>query len=147
MCASYSVLKGLKSLSARLAYHHESALKIASYLSTVKGVVKILCPALPKFPYYYLWKRDYTLANGVLSFVLECPDQTMRLRLARRCLDALKIFGLDWSWGGCKSLAAPVKLSHRWHAPEFVGPVIRLQVGLESVDGLVWDLEKGFKAL
>ncbi len=58
MCASdhssCCVLKGLKSLSVRMVHHHMCALRIAKFLETVSGVVKILCPALPSFSYYRL---------------------------------------------------------------------------------------------
>ncbi|XXN13630.1 MAG: PLP-dependent transferase [Candidatus Hodgkinia cicadicola] len=144
--SSYSVLKGLKSLSVRMVHHHFNALKIAKFLETVSGVVKIMCPALPSFPYYRLWKRDYSLTNSVLSFVLDCSDCAKRLQLAKRFIDNLKVFGLGWSWGGYKSLAAPVMLAHRAFAPDFGGPVLRLHIGLECLDDLIWDLEKAFKS-
>lgn len=145
--SSYSVLKGLKSLSVRMVHHHMCALKIAKFLETVSGVVKVMCPALPSFPHYRLWKRDYSLTNSVLSFVLDCSDGAKRLQLAKRFLDNLKVFGLGWSWGGYKSLAAPVLLAHRAFATDFGGPVLRLNVGLECLDDLIWDLEGAFKSL
>ncbi|AHL30903.1 MAG: Cystathionine beta-lyase metC [Candidatus Hodgkinia cicadicola] len=145
--SSYCVLKGLKSLSARMVHHHINALEIAKFLETVSGVVKVLCPALPSFSYYRLWKRDYSLTNSTLSFVLDCSDAAKRLPLAKRFLDNLKVFGLGWSWGGYKSLAAPVLLAHRAFAPNFGGPVLRLHIGLECLDDLMWDLEKAFKSV
>ncbi|AUG33790.1 cystathionine beta-lyase [Candidatus Hodgkinia cicadicola] len=146
-CSSYCVLNGLKSLSVRMVHHHLCALKIAKFLETVSGVIKILCPALPSFSYYRLWKRDYSLTNSVLSFVLDCSEGAKRLQLAERFLNNLKVFGLGWSWGGYKSLAAPVVLAHRAFAPDFGGPVLRLNIGLECLDDLIWDLEKAFKSL
>ncbi|ATY93453.1 cystathionine beta-lyase [Candidatus Hodgkinia cicadicola] len=145
--SSYAVLKGLKSLSVRMLHHHTCALKVAKFLETVSSVVKVLCPALPSFEYYNLWKRDYTLTNSILSFVLDCPNEAKRLALSKRFLDSLKVFGLGWSWGGYKSLAAPVKLTHRLFVPNFKGPILRLHVGLECADDLLWDLEKAFRAL
>ncbi|XXM93324.1 MAG: PLP-dependent transferase [Candidatus Hodgkinia cicadicola] len=145
--SSYAVLKGLKSLSARMIYHHTYALTIARHLETVAGITRVLCPALPGFAYYGLWERDYCLTNSVLSFVLDCPNVSQRLQLAKRFLNSLKVFGLGWSWGGYKSLAAPVKLTHRVFAPDFGGPIIRLHIGLECVHDLIWDLERGLKAL
>ncbi|XXN13795.1 MAG: PLP-dependent transferase [Candidatus Hodgkinia cicadicola] len=145
--ASYAVLKGLKSLSVRMIYHHACALQVAKFLQKAKGVIKVLCPALPEFANYNLWKRDYLLTNSILSFVLDCPDSLKRLPLAKRFLDNLKVFGLGWSWGGYKSLAAPVRLTHREFAPDFGGPVLRLHIGLECLDDLIWDLERGLKLL
>ncbi|XXN19754.1 MAG: cystathionine beta-lyase [Candidatus Hodgkinia cicadicola] len=145
--SSYAVLKGLKSLSVRMLHHHTCALKVAKFLETVGSVIKVLCPALPSFEYHDLWKRDYVLTNSILSFVLDCADETKRLALSSRFLDSLRVFGLGWSWGGYKSLAAPVRLTHRMFVPDFKGPVLRLHVGLECVDDLLWDLERAFKAL
>ena len=62
-------------------------------------------------------------------------------------LDALKIFGLGYSWGGYESLAVLPNLTDRKvaKAPEG-GPVIRLQIGLEDVADLKRDIEAGFAA-
>ncbi|XXM90143.1 PLP-dependent transferase [Candidatus Hodgkinia cicadicola] len=145
--SSYAVLKGLKSLSVRMLHHHVCALKVAKFLETVSSVSRVLCPALPSFPYYNLWKRDYSLTNSLMSFVIDCPDVAKRSSVAKRFLNSLRVFGLGWSWGGYKSLAAPVRLTHRLFVPSFSGPVLRLHVGLESVEDLIWDLERAFKSL
>ncbi len=144
---SYLVLRGLKSMWARLNYHHEMALKIVSFLKTVDCVADLFCPAESSFGYYNLWKRDYTKTNSIFSFVIQCPTTFDTTKLCKKFLDNLCVFGLGWSWGGYKSLAAPVKLEHRLFAPKLCGPLIRLQVGFECVDDLLWDLERAFKAL
>jgi Cys/Met metabolism PLP-dependent enzyme len=59
--------------------------------------------------------------------------------------DTLKLFGMGYSWGGIESLAIPYCTGYRtatkW-APE--GPALRLRIGLENVDDLKADLERGF---
>ena len=62
-------------------------------------------------------------------------------------LDALKIFGLGYSWGGYESLAVPVFLGDRTIAKgPYEGPLIRLQIGLEDVADLKADIERGLAA-
>ena len=66
---------------------------------------------------------------------------------AHAFLDALRIFGLGYSWGGFESLAVAPWLGDRTIAlapPE--GPVIRLQIGLEDPEDLIEDLKRGLDA-
>ena len=64
-------------------------------------------------------------------------------------LDELALFGIGASWGGFESLAIPfdctaIRTATTW-APG--GPTVRIHIGLESVDDLIGDLERGFAAL
>ncbi len=69
-------------------------------------------------------------------------------REAAAFLDALRIFGLGYSWGGFESLALQPDLSDRVAAKAPAeGPVIRLQIGLEDVSDLKEDIERGFAAV
>ena len=59
----------------------------------------------------------------------------------------MKIFSMGYSWGGYESLAVCANLSDRTVAlPPAEGPVIRLQIGLEDVDDLLADIERGLAA-
>ncbi|KQT57507.1 MULTISPECIES: cystathionine beta-lyase [unclassified Aureimonas] len=141
---TYLVLRGLKTMGLRLERHQESGLALAEWLEGRDEVARVLHPALPSFAGHDLWKRQFKGASGLFSFVLAGGGD----REAAAFLDALKLFGLGFSWGGFESLAVHVDLSDRRHAtaaPE--GPVIRLQVGLEDVADLKTDLERGFAAL
>ncbi|MCF3639052.1 PLP-dependent transferase, partial [Rhizobium sp. TRM95111] len=66
---------------------------------------------------------------------------------AHAFLDALRIFGLGYSWGGYESLAVHVSLNDRrvCTAPA-EGPVLRLQIGLEDVADIRADIERGLAA-
>jgi len=64
-------------------------------------------------------------------------------------LDAVKLFGMGYSWGGFESLVIPFdcegyRTATKW-APG--GPTLRLHIGLENVEDLKTDLERGFAAL
>lgn len=139
----YQVLRGLRTMGVRLDHHQRSALDIAGWLETQSGVARVLHPALPSHPGHALWKRDFSGASGVFSIVLAGGGQKQQ----HAFLDALKIFGLGYSWAGYESLAVPVFIEDRVIAKgPYQGPLIRLQIGLENVEDLKTDLSRGLAA-
>ena len=152
LCAApddaYQVLRGLRTLGVRLDRHQKSALDIAHWLESRADVARVLHPALPSFPGHDIWKRDFKGASGVFSFVLRVEREDQFKEKAQAFLDGLSLFGLGYSWGGFASLALHVSLRERKATPiPPEGPVLRLQVGLEDVDDLKADLERGFAAV
>ncbi|MCC0030113.1 MAG: cystathionine beta-lyase [Brucellaceae bacterium] len=140
---TYMLLRGLRTMGIRLQRHQESALAIAQWLQGQKGVAKVLHPALPSDPGHALWKRHFSGASGLFGVVLDGGGD----KAGHAFLDALEIFGLGYSWGGYESLAVQAWLGDRVIAKgPAEGPVIRLQIGLEDVDDLIADLEKGLAA-
>ena len=118
-----------------------------AFASGFDDVSRVLHPALPSFPGHALWKRDFKGASGIFSFVLAADAPEKFKPKARAFLDALSLFGLGYSWGGYESLAVMVNLDDRRirKAPT-EGPVIRLQIGLENIEDIQADLERGFAA-
>jgi len=141
------ILRGLRTMNLRLEHHNRSALAVARWLEGREDVAKVLHPALPSFPGHDLWKRDFKGASGIFSFVLAAHGAETFKPKARAFLDALSLFGLGYSWGGYESLAVMVNLDDRKirKAPA-EGPVIRLQIGLENIEDIIGDLERGFAA-
>ncbi len=142
---AYQMLRGLRTLSTRMARHQESGLAVATWLAGQPAVAEVLHPALPASPDHALWRRDYTGAAGLFSLVLKpCPT-----RAVHAFLDALEVFGLGFSWGGFESLAldAGPQFGVRQRGSPFAGPVVRLNIGLEDPGDLVEDLRRGFAAL
>jgi cysteine-S-conjugate beta-lyase len=140
---AYQVLRGLRSMGVRLERHQQSALEIARWLEGKPGVARVLHPALESHPGHAIWKRDFCGASGLFSIVLANCGEKGRLAF----LDALEIFGLGYSWGGYESLAVPFSLKDRTIAKgPYEGPLIRLQIGLEDVEDLKADLERGLAA-
>src|SRR5262249_18816001 len=105
---------------------------------------RILHPALDSHPDHALWKRDYTGACGLFSIVLNPVSK----QAVHAFVDTLTLFGIGASWGGFESLAipfdGPTRTATSW-TPE--GPTLRFHIGLEDVDDLIADLERGFAAL
>lgn len=141
---AYLVFRGLKTMAVRLERHQEAALRLAEWLETRPEVARVLHPALPSFAGHALYKRQFKGSSGLFSIVLEGGGD----REAAAFLDALRLFGLGYSWGGFESLAVQPDLRDRTvaKAPQ-EGPVLRFQVGLEDIADLKADLERGFRAL
>lgn len=143
----YLVLRGLRTMGLRLNHHQEMALGLARDLQNKPGVAEVLHPALPDFPGHDMWKRDFKGSSGLFSIVLDGGDPKTWNRKAIAFLDALRIFGLGYSWGGFESLAVLVSLKDRVVIPPpSTGPVIRLQIGLEDREDLMDDIERGLAA-
>jgi cystathionine beta-lyase len=141
----YLGLRGLRTLSVRLARHQQSGLELARWLEARPEVARVLHPALSSDPGHALWRRDFTGASGLFSIVLKPAS---RAALADM-LDGLSLFGMGYSWGGFESLILPFdpsdyRTATKWQAE---GPAIRLHVGLEDVEDLKADLEAGFARL
>ncbi len=140
---AYLAARGLRTLSVRLKAHETAALQLARWLETRDEVAAVLHPALPQCPGHQLWQRDFTGAAGLFSFILKGSKAK-----AAAFVDALDLFGIGYSWGGFESLAIPVHPEkHRSAVPwTHDGGMVRLQIGLEDVEDLKADLERGFHA-
>ena len=140
----FLALRGLRTLAVRLAQHHRSALEMARWLAMRPEVVRVLHPALESDPGHAIWKRDFTGASGLFSIVLKpAPQQAVDA-----LLDAVKLFGMGYSWGGFESLLIPFDCAEYRTATKWApgGPTLRLHIGLEHVEDLKADLERGFEA-
>jgi cysteine-S-conjugate beta-lyase len=114
-------------------------------LETREEVLRVVHPALPSHPGHEIWKRDFLGSSGLFSIVLKPAPEAAVAAL----LDALQLFKLGFSWGGYESLIIPFDCSTYRTATHWApgGPAIRLQVGLEDVEDLKTDLERGFERL
>jgi len=141
----YLGLRGLRTLGVRLAQHYAAGLAIARWLEARPEVLRVLHPALERHPGHAIWQRDYTGACGLFSVVFKPTPQPAVFAF----VDALTLFGIGASWGGYESLIIPfdckaIRTATQW-APG--GPTVRLHIGLEAVDDLIADLERGFAAM
>ena len=141
---AYLVLRGARTLAARLDVHQRQGLQVAHWLQGHPQVRRVFHPALPDHPSHALWKRDFTGSNGLVTFELldSDPDKLARF------IDGLQLFGLGASWGGFESLIIVASVKDRVNADDkALNPLLRLHIGLEDVSALIEDLERGFAAI
>ncbi len=142
---AYLALRGLRTLTVRLAQHQHNATRVARYLQQHPAVARVFYPALPEDPGHALWQRDFSGASGLVSFAFRGEDAAA----ADAFVDALALFGIGASWGGYESLAqvaAPERLAEHSYWTDKALPVVRLHIGLEEPADLVADLEQAFAA-
>ncbi len=141
----YAMLKGLRTMEARLSQHQQSAIEIARWLEAQPRVKKVIYPPLISDEGHRLWKRDFTGANGLLSFIL---DKDYANDAVYRFVDKMKYFAIGASWGGFESLILRFDTRHRTATKwPHKGTLIRIHVGLEDVEDLKADLEAAFSRL
>jgi cysteine-S-conjugate beta-lyase len=144
-------LRGLRTLALRLERGAGNGRGGVSWLADQPQVAAVLCPMLPGAPGHDLWKRDFTGGCGLFSFVLRGGDAARR----NRVIDALKLFGIGYSWGGFESLAVPVDPApYRSVSPWPLAGMdpadrfgIRLSIGLEHPADLIADLAQAFACM
>jgi cystathionine beta-lyase/cystathionine gamma-synthase len=142
---SYLVLRGIKTLAVRMERHSESALDIASFLEAHPKVTKVNYPWLDTHPQAKLAQEQMRLGGGMLSFEVKGGKAG-----AVKFLKGPRIWTLAESLGAVESLIChPVSMTHGSVPKEIrersgvTDGLLRLSVGLEDVDDLKRDLERG----
>lgn len=138
----FLALRGLRTMELRLREAERQGLALAKWLQARPEVSRVLHPALPEHPGHAIWKRDFTGSSGLFSIILKPASR----EAVAAMLDSLELFGLGYSWGGFESLVvpfdcAPYRTATEWK-PE--GPALRFSVGLENIEDLQHDLDRGF---
>ncbi len=134
---AFLAARGLRTLDVRMQRHGASALTIARWLQGQPQVARVLHPALADDPGHAIFARDFRGSAGLFGFILHDPSAPA----AARVVDALRHFGIGYSWGGYESLAIPTDPARcRTATPWCGGRVIRLSIGLEDVGDLIDDL-------
>lgn len=134
----FLVLRGLATMALRLERHFASALRVAQWLAERPEVAGVNYPPMPSDPGHALWRRDFALGSGMLSFTFKGAG----LAQVEAFVAGLRLFKLGNSWGGVHSLVAVAPL----RAPA-AGWLVRLHVGVENADDLLADLERGLASL
>jgi cystathionine gamma-lyase len=146
---SYLVLRGIKTLAARMKEHEQNGLRIASYLEGHPRIKKLYYPGLASHPQYDLAKKQMSGFGGMLSFEIDGG-----LKETELFLESLRVFALAESLGGVESLIEhPAKMTHASIPPkvrEEVGitdSLVRISVGIEHIDDLIEDLDQALKKI
>jgi O-acetylhomoserine (thiol)-lyase len=144
---AFLFLQGLETLSLRMARHVENATTIASYLKSHELVSNVTYPGLPESPYQTLAQKYLPRGAGsVFSFDIRGGREA-----GQEFIRGVTLWSHLANVGDAKSLIIhPASTTHRQldeHelAAAGVKPgTIRLSVGIENADDLIWDLEQGF---
>ena len=146
---SWLVMRGIKTLAVRMERHEKNAMRIAKYLEEHPLVERVYYPDLPSHPQHELARRQMRGFGGMLSFELK-----VSLDEAVRFVESLEIFALAESLGGVESLIElPAIMTHASvpkEEREKVGikdSLIRVSVGIEDVEDLIEDMERGFEVV
>jgi cystathionine gamma-synthase len=136
---SWLVLRGIKTLAVRMRQHCENARQVAHFLDSHPGVERVLYPGLPSHPGHEVARTQMRDFGGMVSFLAESEQEALDL-VARTT-----IFQLAESLGGVESLIEhPARMTHASTANAPFAPpsnLVRLSVGIESIDDLLADLE------
>ncbi|MEH6568664.1 MAG: O-succinylhomoserine sulfhydrylase [Halioglobus sp.] len=142
-------LKGLETLRLRMDAHSKSALELASWLQEQEVVEQVFYAGLESHPGHALALQQQKAFGGVLSFRLKGGKQQ-----AWECIDGTRIMSLTANLGDAKTtIVHPATTTHSRLTPEdrelasITDNLIRVAVGLEHVDDLKADLERGFAAI
>lgn len=138
----YMAFRGLHTMKARIEAACAGARRIVEWLEAQPQVERILWPALESHPDHAIFKRDFTGATPLFSVVFK-PEYDGRLT---PMIDALKLFGRGYSWGGFESLLIPGYGKRTARQSPF-GRMVRISVGLENPRDLIADLEQAFAQL
>jgi cystathionine beta-lyase len=146
---AYMAARGLRTMGIRLKQHEASSIAVANWLSGRPEVERVNHPALPSCKGHEFYKRDFNGCNGLFSFILK---QRLSDELLEQYLDNFKHFSMAYSWGGYESLILAnqpeeINAIRPSGKVDFEGTLVRVHVGLESVDDLIEDLEAGFERI
>ena len=131
--------RGIKTLAVRVDRHQENAMTLAQILEADPRVAEVFYPGLPSHPSHELATRQMSGFGGMLSFRLNSGTQ------ARRFVESTSVFTLAESLGGVESLVNyPCEMTHasvRGTELEVPDTIVRLSVGIESVNDLIADVK------
>jgi cystathionine gamma-lyase len=143
---SWLVLRGVKTLGLRMQAHQENAFKIAAFLEAHSKVERVVYPGLKSHPQYKIAKKQMTGFGGMITFFLKGD-----IKQSKKFLERVQVFALAESLGGVESLIEHPAIMTHASVPkktrEQIGltdNLIRLSVGIESVDDLIKDLAQAF---
>jgi len=146
---AYLVLRGSKTLPARMRAHERNGMRVAEYLEGCEEVARVHYPGLESHPQRDLAVGQMSGFGGMLSFELEGGRGA-----AKALVEELSIFSLAVSLGGVESLIAHAATMTHSYVPEekrermgISDSLVRVSVGIESEADLIADLKEGFEAI
>ncbi|NED95255.1 cystathionine gamma-synthase [Phytoactinopolyspora alkaliphila] len=141
---AWLVLRGLKTLAVRMDRHCDNAERVVEALAGHPNVAEVLYPGLPSHPGHEVARRQMRRFGGMVSFRVAGGEEAA-VELCNRA----QVFTLGESLGGVESLIEhPGRMTHASAAGsplEVAADLVRLSVGIETVDDLLADLDNALK--
>jgi O-succinylhomoserine sulfhydrylase len=142
---AWVILKGLETLRVRLEAHAQSASKLARWLERQPMIERVYYPGLPSHPQHALAMRQQRNGGGIVSFDVKGGREA-----AWRIVDATRMLSITANLGDTKTtITHPASTTHGRISPEArqaagIGEgLLRIAVGLESVEDIQTDLARG----
>ena len=144
---AYLILRGLKTLKARMDVICANTMKVVEFLKKAPQVDKVFFPGLPEHPDYETAKKELKQFGGMVSFEMKSFEA------AKKALNNVKLCVLAVSLGDCESLIQhPASMTHSMCTKEeieaagFSDRLIRFSVGMEDAEDIIADLKQAFEA-
>ena len=142
------VLRGVKTLAARMEQHDRSGRIVARFLAEHKRVKNVFYPGLPDHPQYELAKQQMSGFGSMITF------ETGSLNNAKKMLKKVRVCSLGESLGGVETLIShPATMTHAAlgekgrKAIGITDGMVRISVGIEDVEDIVDDLDRALAAM
>src|SRR5216684_2216119 len=142
------VLRGVKTLAARMEQHDRSGRFVAEFLSRHKKVKRVFYPGLRNHPQHELARRQMTGFGSMITF------ETGSLSNARKMLKKVRVCSLAESLGGVETLIShPATMTHAAVGEKgrkqigITDGMVRISVGIENVEDIITDLDEALSAI
>src|SRR5208283_685371 len=142
------VLRGVKTLAARMEIHDRNGRVVADFLAKHRKIGKVLYPGLRNHPQHELAKRQMSGFGSMITF------ETGSLKNANKMLKKLRVCSLGESLGGVETLIShPATMTHGGlgvkgrKAIGITDGMVRISVGIEDVDDILDDLDQALHAI
>ncbi|HMK13498.1 MAG TPA: O-succinylhomoserine sulfhydrylase [Burkholderiales bacterium] len=146
---AWVLLKGLETLKIRMDAHSANALELARWLEQQPAIEKVYYPGLPSHPQHRLAMQQQKTGGGIVSFTVKGGKQA-----AWRVVDATRMISITANLGDVKStITHPASTTHGRISQEardaagVVDGLLRIAVGLEALQDIKADVERGLKSV
>jgi O-succinylhomoserine sulfhydrylase len=146
---AWVILKGLETLKLRMDAHCQAAHEIAAWLEQHPQVSRVFYPGLESHPQHQLAMRQQSAAGGIISFVVDGGRDA-----AWKVVDATRLISITANFGDAKStITHPASTTHGKLSADVRSAagisegLLRIAVGLEAVDDLKADLDRGLASI
>ena len=142
------VLRGVKTLAARMEQHDRNGRAVAEFLAKHRKVKKVFYPGLPDHPQYELARKQMSGFGAMISF------ETGSLSNANKMLRKVRVCSLGESLGGVETLIShPATMTHAAVGEKgrkeigITDGMVRISVGIENVEDIIADLDQALAAI